>query len=123
MNQEEFEMISLPDETLPSSIPLPTETTEEQVTTTPSSIPLPMETTEEQVMALPSPAVETQPVPLCRSTTIRKSPARLKDYIRSHLILKKHLSQLSIFRFCWNILPYKNIYLNFILLFRFFVLF
>ncbi len=57
-------MISLPDQTLPSSIPLPTETTEEQVT------------------ALPSAAVETQPASLRRSTRIRKSPARLKDYIR-----------------------------------------
>ncbi len=45
MNQEELEMIPLPDETLPSSIALPTETTEEQVTAPPSLIPLPTEAT------------------------------------------------------------------------------
>ena len=64
MNHEELEMILLPGETLPSSIALPTETTEEQVT------------------ALPFPTVETEPAPLRRSTRIRKLPARLKDYIR-----------------------------------------
>ena len=63
-NHEELEIISLPDETSPSSITLPTETTEEQVT------------------ALTSPAVETQPAPLRRSTRICKSLVRLRDYIR-----------------------------------------
>ncbi|CAB4034543.1 Transposon Tf2-6 poly [Paramuricea clavata] len=63
-NHEELEIVSLPDETLPSSIALPTETTEKQVT------------------VLPSPVVETQPEPLRRSTRIRKLPVRLKDYIQ-----------------------------------------
>ncbi|CAB4002064.1 Hypothetical predicted protein [Paramuricea clavata] len=69
-NHEELEIVSLPDETLPSSIALPTETTEEQVT------------------ALPSPVVETQPAPLRRSTRIRKSP-KLCLFELHIIVLKK----------------------------------
>jgi hypothetical protein len=76
MKQEELEIISLPDETELEIISLPDETVP------PLPTPPLIQTTEEQVTALPSPAVETQPAPLRRSTRIRKSPERFKDYIR-----------------------------------------
>ncbi|XP_028394422.1 uncharacterized protein K02A2.6-like [Dendronephthya gigantea] len=69
-NQEDVEIISLPDETLPS------------LTSLTSLTPLTIETTEKQITAQPPPPEETQPGPLRRSTRIRKSPVKLKDYVR-----------------------------------------